>query len=308
MTTSGEWAKPKSILEWSQRVFGLRPIALALLIIGAIILEMRFDWVERTVATYLVTTNDARPESGAVWEKGHRTQSAQQHLKQMIAVRETSQREARSADTFSQVAGSLPADQGVMLSSERFRRLYLQLPREVSHGIIPALELLKFSGQGNWRRTYLEKNGDALVAYLLDADNRVLQMVNVPTSALLRINHQDEVRTQTLEDIPNFRNRIYPADRFFEALATFPDEIRSNIILNPEALLEPAGQIVRVGISDEAVAGYIELGVEYLAGARRQVILAPGQEWAVWRLRSYIEGKDPNTTPIDKYLEEPSHR
>ena len=308
MTTSGEWAKPNSIKDWSQRVFALRPIALALLVTGAFILEMRFDWVERTVAIYLVTTNDARPESGAVWEKGHRTQSARQNLEQIIAVRETSQREARSADTFSQVAGSLPADQGVMLSAERFRRLYLQLPREVSHGIIPALELLKFSGQGDWRRTYLEKKGDALVAYLLDADNRVLQMVDVPTGALFRINRQDEVRTQALEDIPNFRNRIYPAEQFFEALATFPDEIRSNIILNPEALLEPAGQIVRIGISDEAVAGYIELGVEYLAGTRRQVILVPGQEWAVWRLRSYIEGKDPNTTPIDKYLEEPSHR
>ncbi len=119
---------------------------------------------------------------------------------------------------------------------------------------------------------------------------------------------KDSVKAETLEDLPNYKNRIYPAERFFEALASFPEEIRRNMILNPEALLKPSGRIVRVGISDEAVSGYIELGFEFVNGTRRQVTLAQGQEWAVWRLRSYIEEKDSTSGPIIDYLEDQTPR
>jgi hypothetical protein len=304
MKKTGNWTEPKTIPDWTQRVLAMRPILLCLLVMGAIILEMRFDWVERAVAAYLVTTNDVRPESGAIWEKGHRSQTARQDLEQIIANRQTFQREARSADTFSEIAGSLPADQGAMLSAERFRQLYLKLPREESRKIIPALELLGLSGQGSWRRTYLEKNGDTLIAYLLDGDNRVLRSFDVPATALLRMDVQGEVEAQTLDDLPSFKNRIYPAARFFETLAAFPEDLRRNVILNPEVLLKPSGQIVRIGISDEAVSGYIQLGVEYLTGTRRQVVLTAGHEWAVWRLRSSIEGKGQAAASVDIYKED----
>jgi hypothetical protein len=195
-----------------------------------------------------------------------------------------------------------------MLSAERFRHLYLKLPRYESREIIPALELLRISGQGNWRRTYIEKNGNDLVAYLLDAENRVLQMIDLPAGALAQMDRQETVRAESLEDMPRFKNRTYSAKRFFDALADFPADIRRNIILKPEVLLEPSGQIVRVGISDEAVSGYIELGVEYLTGTSRQVVLTQGQEWAVWRLRSHIEGKSSAADPVAEYLEEQSPR
>lgn len=57
-----DWAEPKNMKDWLQRVFALRPILLTLLVTCIIILEMRFDWVERTLGTYLATTNAARPD------------------------------------------------------------------------------------------------------------------------------------------------------------------------------------------------------------------------------------------------------
>ena len=305
-----DWAEPKTIKDWSQRVFALRPILLTLLVSCIIVLEMRFDWVERTLGAYLATTNAARPETGAIWEKGHRTRTAQKTLEKIVADRQTTQREARSAENFLQIAASLSGGQGAMLSAERFRRLYLEMPRTASQEIISALDLLKIAGQGNWRRTYFEKNGDNLVAYLLDAENRVLREIDVPSNILLQMGREDRVKAETLADLPNYKNRIYPAERFFEALASFPEEIRRNMILNPEALLKPSGRILRVGISDEAVSGYIELGFEYVNGTRRQVTLAQGREWAVWRLRRYIEGKDATAGagPINKYLEDQTPR
>jgi hypothetical protein len=308
MTIVTDWAEPKTIKEWSQRVFALRPILLILLVTGILILEMRFDWVERILGAYLVTTNAARPESGAVWEKGHRARTAQINLEKIITDRQTSQREARSAQSFAQIAAGLSAGQGAMLSAERFRQLYLEMLPTVSQEIISTFDLLKIAGQGNWRRTYFEKDGDDLIAYLLDGENRVLREIDIPSNVLPQLGRQDSAAAETLEDLPIFKNRIYPAARFFEALAAFPDEIRRNMILNPAALLIPSGQIMRVGISDEAVSGYIDLGFEFANGTRRQVVLAQGQDWAVWRLRSYIEGKDTAASPITDYLKDQKPR
>ena len=61
---------------------------------------------------------------------------------------------------------------------------------------------------------------------------------------------------------------------------------------HPELLLTAPGQIVRVGISDETQAGFIELGFEFFANNERRVLVFPGQEWAVWRLRAHLEGTD----------------
>jgi hypothetical protein len=93
----------------------------------------------------------------------------------------------------------------------------------------------------------------------------------------------------TLEELPNFRARIYPVDRFFTVLRSLPEAVQRNVLPHPELLLKLPGQIVRVGISDETLAGFIELGFEIINGSRREVALVQGHEWSVWRLRSRLE-------------------
>jgi hypothetical protein len=302
------WFEPKNLNDWLRRVLALRPVLVALLVGSVIVLEMRFDWVERTLGAYLVTTNATRPQSGAIWEQGRQTLTAQKTLEKIVTDRQASQREARSAETFTQIAAGLSEGQGAMLSAENFRQLYLKLPREAAREVLSPFELLKISARGNWRRTYFERSGRDLVVYLLDADNRVLRRIDVAAEGMLQLEREDGPAAEALQDLPTFKNRIYPAERFFEALASLPDEIRRNVIPDPEMLLKPSGQIVKVGISDEAVSGYIELGFEFAMGGRPQVILVQGHEWAVWRLRSYLEEKGAVAHPIKAYQEDRTPR
>ena len=97
------WAEPKNFKEWSRRTLALRPVLVTLLVSSVLILEMRFDWVERTLGSYLATTNSARPESGAIWEKGRQTLTARKTLEKIVTDRQASRREARRAETFSQI-------------------------------------------------------------------------------------------------------------------------------------------------------------------------------------------------------------
>jgi hypothetical protein len=296
-------AEPKNFKDWSRRVFALRPVLVTLLVSAVIILEMRFDWVERTLGSYLTTTNSARPESGAIWEKGRQTQTAQKTLEKIVTDRRASQREARNAETFSQIAANLSPGQGVMLSVNRFRLLYLKLPQSVAREVVPAFDLLKIASEGRWRRTYFENSSTGLVVYLLDAENHVLRRIEIPSNFLFQLDREEAVTAETLENLPNFKNRIYTAERFFDALYAFPEEIRRNMLLHPELLLKQSGQIVRVGISDEAVSGFIELGFEILNGAQHMVVFDQGHEWAVWRLRSLLEDKDSRAVTFNEFLE-----
>jgi hypothetical protein len=284
-----DWVTPQNFSEWFRRLVAPRPILIVLLISGISILELRFDWIERALGAYLLTTNAARPESGAIWEKGRRSLNARKTLEQIVTDRQSTQREARNATSFRQIAANVTSKQGVMLSSDHFRKLYLNLPRELAGEIISSFELLRLASSGRWRRTYFQKTSGGLSVYLLDADNRVLKQLTIFPDLLARLGRDEVAASAKLEDLPNFENRIYAANRFFIALETFPEEVRRSMVPQPESLLGIPGRITRVGISDETGAGYIELGFEIVHASQHRVILTQGQEWAVWRLRTLLE-------------------
>lgn len=286
-----DWARPNTVHQWLKRLFGLQAIFCGLLVVLLAVSELRFDWIEQAVGAYLTTTNDQRPQIGAIWEKGRQASTARQALQQIVTDRQANQREALSAATFKQLAQRIPDGQGTMLSPDHFRRLYLKLPVEIAREIISPIELLSLFSQASWERAYFEKDAGDLKVYLLDAENRVLKQMVIPPDLLFYMDRKDVLTAATLADLPQYDNRIYPGDRFFKTLAGLPDDIRKGVLPHPERLLSLAGRVRRVGISDEATSGFIEIGFEISDGTRQEVLRFQGQEWAVWHIRAILEGK-----------------
>lgn len=293
-----DWAEPKNIREWISRSLSLRPILSMLLIFGILISELRFDWMEQMMGAFLVKTNAGRPESGAIWEINRQTETAKRTLEQIVTDRQASQREARNAGSFIEISAKLAPDQGVMLSPDDFRRLYLGLPASISQEIISPFDILKIFSEDRFTRTYFEKQGNGLQVYFLDAENRVLRRLQIGANLLELISQNERAVEGTLESFPKFKNRIYPADQFLNALESLPDDSRRNVLPQPERLLMAAGRIVRVGISDETISGNIELGFEIKDGAQTRVVFMLGREWAVWQIRSKLEGKKADAAPF----------
>ena len=280
------------------RSLSLRPILMVLIIFGIFISELRFDWMEQMLGAFLVKTNAARPESGAIWEINRQTETARRTLEKIVTDRQASQREARNAESFVEMSANLAPDQGVMLSPDGFRRLYLGLPASIAQEIISPFEILKIFSEDRFARTYFEKQGNGLQVYLLDAENRVLRRLQISANLLELISQSERAVDGTLDSFAKFKDRIYPADQFLSALESLPDDSRRNVLPQPERLLVVAGRIVRVGISDETISGSIELGFEIKVGALTRVVFIPGREWAVWQIRSKLEGKKADTTPF----------
>ncbi|CAD7846932.1 MAG: hypothetical protein [Olavius algarvensis Delta 4 endosymbiont] len=297
-----DWAQPNTLGQWLRRLFGLQAIICGLLVILLVVSELRFDWIEKAVGAYLATINDRRPQIGAIWEKGHQATTARKVLEQIVTDRQASRRDALEAESFKQLAERIPDGQGTMLSPDHFKRLYLKLPIEIAREIAAPVELLALFSEAAWDRTYFEKNDDQLTVYLLDAENRVLKQMTVSADLLLYADRKNVFTAATLSDLPQFKDRLYPGDHFFKVLAELPVDIRKAAVPHPEKLLALPGLIRRVGISDEAGSGYIELGFEVDTGTRQEVVRFQGQEWAVWHLRSVLDGKPQATETLSDFL------
>ncbi len=285
------WTAPHDWTTWMRRAFSLRPLVF-MLVIGLVgISELRFDWGERMIGRFLLTTNAHRPESGAIWEKGHRAATALQTLNQIITDKQSVQRQAREARSFSQIAQTLAEGHDVVLAASHFQGLYNALPPERADELLSPYSLIRMRSQGQWDRTFFEPAEQGLTIYFLNRDNRVLHQLQIDTLLLERIERDESERRESLEHLPQFSGRIYNAEQFFTALEEMPEDIQRNIIPWPEKLLKTPGRIQRVGVSDEVLSGHIEIGLEMEDARHTRVVLLKGRDWAVARLRSALEGE-----------------
>jgi hypothetical protein len=285
------WTAPDDFSAWMRRVFTIRPMVVTLLICLAGISELRFDWAEQMIGRFLVTTNAGRPESGAIWEKGHRTATALQTLDQIITHKQNIEREVRETRSFAQVAKTLAQGRDVILAASHFRTLYNALPPDRAGELLSPYTLIRMLSQGQWDRTFFEPSEQGLSIYFLNRDNRVLHQLQIDTRLLAQIEAGQRVPNESLDGLPQFVGRLYSAEAFFSALEQMPEDIRRNIIPWPENLLKTPGRIRRAGISDEVLSGYIEVGLEVETNQQTRVHLFRGRDWAVGRLRAVLEGE-----------------
>ncbi len=283
------WSEPKELKTWMARGMSLRGTVLFLSVLAILFSEARFSWVEVLVGRYLAVTNSHRPESGSVWEQGRLKQVATQTLEQMVTQQLTAQREAHEASSLAQLIDGLSSSQGAMISAAQFKSLYAQIPEAAARNLFSPVLMLRISAEKSWDRVYLERENGQVGIYLLDRGNNVLSYKTLTDQQLKSTGTEPHILAGTLDAQPEFAGRIYPADRFFMALDTLAPETQRGVLSQPGTLLSAQGIPLRVGVSDEVNADMIRIGVEMDTPQGRQIVLAMGQEWAVWQVRMLLE-------------------
>jgi hypothetical protein len=284
------WHTPPNFKAWFRRLLAPRMVMLLLAVAGLAMTEVRFNWVERVAGAYLETTNPYRPQSGTIWDQDRRTDMARQTLAEYANQRQSVQREVRQAGSLSQVVANIADDTGVMISADHFVDLYLKLPPVLSHEIMSPYTLLTHMTGGQWQRAFLERHDKQLSIHLLDAQNQVLHRLNVGPLLLGHIERGEVAIQAGLDQLMDFAAHIYPAERFFKVLNTFPEDVQKRIISHPQDLLRVRGRIRRIAISSGAFGDAVDLGfeVEGLDGPR--VILMQGDREDVRRFQRVLEG------------------
>lgn len=283
------WYAPTDMKIWRKRLLVPRSVLLVCLLTVVGITEFRFDWIEKAVGAYLTTTNAYRPRSGAIWEKGREADSARTTLAQYSDQRQHLQREVRKAASMGQLLSNLGEDKGAMISSEHFVELYLKLPPVLSHEIASPFTLLTYQSGGRWQRTFLERQNNLLQIYMLDANNQVIHRLSIGQVLLEHIERGEVAIRTGLDQLADFNGGIYPAERFFSALAELPEETRKRVVAHPEDLLRVDGRIERVGISNRMMGDAVDLGFEVNGVDGPRVVLMQGVEDEVRRIQHTLE-------------------
>jgi hypothetical protein len=279
-----DWVEPISFSESLRRTLALRNGLLLLVVIALVVLEMRFDWAERLLGSYLVTTNSQRPESGAIWEVGHQTSAAREALEALVNQRQAIQSQAEEAVSLADLFKQLAQRDSLMLSAEQFLRLYNTLPAALRHEVVSPYRLLALVHQGRWERTFFQKQGSAVALHLLDDHNNVLSTLSVSDTVREYIDRGEVAVAGRLASLADFARQIYPAELFFQTLVSLPEAVQQGILPQPENLLTSSDRILRVGVSSEAYDGTVTLGFEREGADGPRVILLQGREWDVWQL------------------------
>jgi hypothetical protein len=291
-----DWVEPTSFSELFKRSLAMRNGLLLLVVVALVVLEMRFDWAERLLGAYLVTTNGHRPESGAIWEVGHQTSAAREALEALVNERQALQSQAEEAVSLSDLFDQLDQRDSLMLSAEQFLRLYGALPTALRDEVVSPYRLLSLVHQGRWERTFLQKQGkDAVALHLLDGHNNVLAALTIGETVREYIDRGEVAVAGRLSNLSDFSRKIYPAERFFLVLAALPEAVQKGILPQPETLLASPDPIQRVGISSEAYEGTVTLGFEREGDEGPRVILLQAREWDVWQLTQRL---DQSTDPL----------
>lgn len=284
------WYAPENLNAWHRRLISPRAVVLVLLMAALLITELRFSWCEIVVGDYLVTTNAYRPKSGTIWEQDREADSARQTLAQYADQRQNVMREVRQAETMGQVIANIGPGKGVMISADHFLELYLKLPPVLSHEIVSAYTLLTYTSTGQWQRTFIERQDQQVLVFMLDGQNQVVYRLSIGSVLLGHIERGEVAIRAGLDQLSDFAAHIYPAERFFEVLNTYPQQMRQEILAHPEELLRINGRIRRVGISEVGLGDSVDLGVEVEDAEGLKVILIQANAGSVRQLQQSLDG------------------
>jgi len=284
-----KWHDPFSAGEWARRTFSFFNLGLLILTAAFGVSEFRFDWCEKLMGSYLLATNNLRPETGALWETGRQTSNAHKSLNRIITQREDSRRSIQNADSFSMVIESLGPGEWVTLEKEQFKTLYLALSPGIGRQLIDPSHLVWLLNGNITDRIFCEGMMDGVTLYFIDSRNQVIREIALKKNTIEEIHSRNTPVQGRLSEIEAFSGRIYSVEKFFEAMFKLPDEMIPELMVDPELLLKQEGNIQAVGIWNEADGGFIKLGFEFLYRGQDRVLMIQAREWAVWQLNLILK-------------------
>lgn len=286
-----QWYEPSSFKELFKRVFSFLNITAFLIIAILIFSELRFNWLEVTIGKYLNSTNQTRPQTGAIWQTEKQTSNAHKDLNEIVTKKENIRQNVLNTSSFFEFVSSVLPGEWITLEKKQFKNLYLGLDESIASQIISPAQILSLFSNNLFDRIFCEGTNEGINIYFIDSENKVIKQLKAKKQKIKTIENNNKLFLGTLSDMNEFYGRIYPADIFFHTLNQLPDDIVSDLILNPKKLLLQDAKIIRVGIWNEAQNGYIKLGFEFDTKEGKQIMFMRGREWAVWQLSIKLKGE-----------------
>lgn len=256
-----------------------------------VLVEFQLDLVERLMGSYLRINNAKRPKVGWIAEVERKSRGVQKRLSDIVTELTETNTQAAQVSDLTELVRLLKQHSRVVMSRQQFLDVYTRLPRETAARLISPLRLLELSFGGGWSRTFITEGEDGgMQALLVDNRSGVLEEIPISGEQFALIEQYERGNEAFLDELDQFRSRIYSAEAFFVAFNGLPEGLRTEIVNDPFQLLEWRDNLKRVGIAEQSIGGVIEVGFEVEQGGRTDVMTFWGSETAVRYLYDRLNG------------------
>ncbi len=176
---------------------------------------------------------------------------------------------------------------------ETLIRLYQALPARQARVLMEPLRLAWLVKTKGVRQILCHGRSQGMSIYFMDAGQQIMGIMEFPPFILRQLQSSQNTAMLPLEQIPEFSDKIYPAQKFFHAALKLPPDMLQNLMEEPASLLSQKGTLKRVSIANQSQAGYVRMGFEFHNEENHQkeiqVIQTRAKEWAVWQLELFLQ-------------------
>ncbi|HNY92828.1 MAG TPA: hypothetical protein PKM23_14995 [bacterium] len=255
-----------------------------------ILLEFLFDIVEITIGHIMLWTNDKRPKIGRLWIEEERDQTGRQQASTHIDSVRLQPAYERYIHSLDDLAAYVAFKSGFDLSREEFLALYRSLPGQDAGRLVEPEILSGLAEAGSWASVKLERREDKLQLNFFDPYGQPLH-----TTQIVMLSAAELMQDSRLEDNPVYAGRTIPAPLFVTALESLPQNLRLQVINDPQKWQEWRQRLIAAAVAPRIVHGSVTIALEIVQAGGVSVQEMEASELAVEYLINALNELSPDT-------------
>lgn len=265
-------------------------------------LEFYGHVLERSLGLYLKWNNHERAQLGRMWVRNQEQMAAQRKIQSLLSGRNLREASTESIRTLSELFQSLNPSFPLLISREKFLRLYFDFPGQWARRIISPYELIEIDSNKNWRRVLLTRFGRWITLSFIDTQNFPVREVFLSVDQLEQMQATRTVERGTLESLEFPAESIYPIREFLQVMRTLDPATQEALFPDPQWFLSKEFHVSRVGVKleDPDFPDAVLFGFEYLSDFFSNVLLIPVPQEVANNMLSLIE-----RSPQESLLQSP---
>ncbi len=250
-----------NLMPW-QRWHRRGRLFLGFFILLFLVLEFRFDIVERGLGLYLVWQNDGRQKVGRSWVAEQQQLLAGTNLEKFAREMRDRDRELNNLRTFPELVRLTARREQVVLPPEVFSRVYNSLPNFLNSLIVLPDSLLYYRANGILENVVFNQSDAGLQVILLDDRNRILlNKILTPVQMDMLLNHGKRITLDVTTDERFSPERVFSLARFQELLDRLSYARKNDFLYALPAMVQYAGPAMKVAVSDRINDGLVQIAV-----------------------------------------------
>ena len=277
---------------WFYQILNLNFLVIFSLTLVIILIEVKFDVMEKMTGDFLRWNNHNRQKLGRLWDVKQQSVAAMGQLNELVIDKEEKRKKIETIENFGKLFEFLKTDRLIQLTKEQFVKIYNSLPSAISGKIIDPYNLINFFHRSDWIKTFVFQKETGIEIVMVDGLYGVLKSILISEKdASYLVNFGKTVST-SLEGIEELSSRIYDVSEFMDALSQMREDEQDKIIYNPYNFLRWGSRLKRVGISEISEDNLVQIGFEIHTLNKKEVVIVYVDDFLITSLIQHLSGEE----------------